>query len=113
MTERLLPTTVVGSYPQPDWLLDRARLGTSVARVRVRGLWRGAELAPGGDRGAGRNSPLGNSSSQTCANDIAHDNIIDATNIVIADVIVIWIEIEHGVGHPAKGDGGRRRGDGI
>ena len=40
MTERLLPTTVVGSYPQPDWLLDRARLGTSVPRVRVRELWR-------------------------------------------------------------------------
>ena len=40
MTERLLPTTVVGSYPQPDWLLDRALLGTSVPRVRVRELWR-------------------------------------------------------------------------
>src|SRR2546423_9873183 len=40
MIERLLPTTVVGSYPQPDWLLDRARLGTSVPRVRVRELWR-------------------------------------------------------------------------
>src|SRR6266700_1480547 len=40
MTDRLLPTTVVGSYPQPDWLLDRALLGTSVPRVRVRALWR-------------------------------------------------------------------------
>jgi len=40
MTDRLLPTTVVGSYPQPDWLLDRALLGTSVPRVRVRELWR-------------------------------------------------------------------------
>src|ERR1700710_3212985 len=40
MTERLLPTTVVGSYPQPEWLLDRALLGTSVPRVRVRELWR-------------------------------------------------------------------------
>ena len=40
MTKRLLPTTVVGSYPQPDWLLDRPRLGTSVPRVRVRELWR-------------------------------------------------------------------------
>ena len=38
MTERLLPTTVVGNYPQPDWLLDRALLGTSVPRVRE--LWR-------------------------------------------------------------------------
>lgn len=26
MTEKLLPTTVVGSYPQPDWLIDRERL---------------------------------------------------------------------------------------
>jgi 5-methyltetrahydropteroyltriglutamate--homocysteine methyltransferase len=40
MTDRLLPTTVVGSYPQPAWLLDRALLGTSVPRVRVRELWR-------------------------------------------------------------------------
>jgi 5-methyltetrahydropteroyltriglutamate--homocysteine methyltransferase len=41
---RLLPTTVVGSYPQPDWLIDRAALGThSVPRVRVRGAWRVAE----------------------------------------------------------------------
>ena len=40
MTDHLLPTTVVGSYPQPDWLLDRALLGTSVPRVRVRELWR-------------------------------------------------------------------------
>jgi 5-methyltetrahydropteroyltriglutamate--homocysteine methyltransferase len=40
MTEHLLPTTVVGSYPQPDWLLDRAMLGTMVPRVRVRELWR-------------------------------------------------------------------------
>jgi 5-methyltetrahydropteroyltriglutamate--homocysteine methyltransferase len=37
----LLPTTVVGSYPQPDWLIDREALGThSVPRVRVRGAWR-------------------------------------------------------------------------
>src|SRR5439155_18725546 len=40
MTERLLPTTVVGSYPQPDWLVDRALLRTMVPRVRVRELWR-------------------------------------------------------------------------
>src|SRR3979490_3261376 len=24
----ILPTTVVGSYPQPDWLVDRAMLGS-------------------------------------------------------------------------------------
>ncbi len=41
MAGRLLPTTVVGSYPQPDWLIDRAALGThSVPRVRVQGAWR-------------------------------------------------------------------------
>src|SRR5258707_8661425 len=42
-TEHLLPTTVVGSYPQPDWLVDRALLRTMVPRVRVRELWRGEE----------------------------------------------------------------------
>jgi 5-methyltetrahydropteroyltriglutamate--homocysteine methyltransferase len=40
---RLLPTTVVGSYPQPDWLVDRALLKTMVPRVRVHELWRVAE----------------------------------------------------------------------
>jgi 5-methyltetrahydropteroyltriglutamate--homocysteine methyltransferase len=34
-------TTVVGSYPQPDWLIDRARLGDRLPpRVRARELWR-------------------------------------------------------------------------
>jgi len=28
MAHTLLPTTVVGSYPQPDWLIDRSALGT-------------------------------------------------------------------------------------
>jgi len=37
----LLPTTLVGSYSQPDWLIDRARLGERLpARVRARELWR-------------------------------------------------------------------------
>ena len=40
MTDILLPTTVVGSYPQPDWLVDRALLRTMVPRVRVHELWR-------------------------------------------------------------------------
>ena len=35
-----LPTTVVGSYPQPDWLIDRALLSKGVPRVRLRALWR-------------------------------------------------------------------------
>jgi 5-methyltetrahydropteroyltriglutamate--homocysteine methyltransferase len=43
MVDRLLPTTVVGSYPQPDWLVDRALLKTMVPRVRVHQLWRVAE----------------------------------------------------------------------
>src|SRR5271167_2181780 len=44
MTETLLPTTVVGSYPQPDWLIDRERL-TQLPPVRVRAqeLWRVSE----------------------------------------------------------------------
>jgi 5-methyltetrahydropteroyltriglutamate--homocysteine methyltransferase len=36
-----LPTTLVGSYPQPDWLIDRARLAERFpSRVRARELWR-------------------------------------------------------------------------
>ncbi len=41
MTEGNLLTTVVGSYPQPDWLIDReAMKSTRVPRVRYQGLWR-------------------------------------------------------------------------
>jgi 5-methyltetrahydropteroyltriglutamate--homocysteine methyltransferase len=36
----LLPTTVVGSYPQPEWLIDRAKLGAKVPRVRAPQIWR-------------------------------------------------------------------------
>ena len=37
----LFPTTLVGSYPQPDWLIDRERLaGRFPPRVRARELWR-------------------------------------------------------------------------
>jgi 5-methyltetrahydropteroyltriglutamate--homocysteine methyltransferase len=43
MAENLLPTTVVGSYPQPDWLVDRAALSKIVPRIRVRELWRVAD----------------------------------------------------------------------
>jgi 5-methyltetrahydropteroyltriglutamate--homocysteine methyltransferase len=35
----LLPTSLVGSYPQPDWLIDRARLSKQVPRVRVDDIW--------------------------------------------------------------------------
>jgi 5-methyltetrahydropteroyltriglutamate--homocysteine methyltransferase len=38
---RILPTTVVGSLPQPDWLLDRDMLRDRLpARVRTPDLWR-------------------------------------------------------------------------
>src|SRR6202050_5152510 len=37
----LFPTSLVGSYPQPDWLIDRSRLaGRFPPRVRARELWR-------------------------------------------------------------------------
>lgn len=40
----LFPTTVVGSLPQPDWLIDRDKLaGTFPPRVRMKELWRVAE----------------------------------------------------------------------
>lgn len=40
----LFPTTVVGSYPQPDWLIDREKLaGRFPPRVRAKELWRVAE----------------------------------------------------------------------
>ena len=38
--EHLLPTTVVGSYPQPDWLVDRRMLSKSVPRTRMTQMWR-------------------------------------------------------------------------
>lgn len=41
MTERLLPTSAVGSYPQPDWLIDRAALSKQTPpRTRAQELWR-------------------------------------------------------------------------
>jgi len=37
----LIPTTVVGSYPQPDWLVDRSALEHhGVPRVSARDIWR-------------------------------------------------------------------------
>jgi len=40
----LFPTTLVGSYPQPDWLVDREKLQKSLpARVRTKELWRVGE----------------------------------------------------------------------
>ena len=46
MTQKLLPTSLVGSYPQPEWLIDRKRLaGRFPPRVRARELWRVAPEA--------------------------------------------------------------------
>lgn len=46
----LLPTTVVGSYPQPGWLVDPEALKQAgVPRLRAKGIWRlsGEQLAEG------------------------------------------------------------------
>ena len=41
MPARLLPTSLVGSYPQPEWLIDRKKLaGRFPPRVRAKELWR-------------------------------------------------------------------------
>src|ERR1700738_4028164 len=44
MPAQLLPTTVVVSYPQPEWLVDFSVLKSqTVPRVRVKEMWRVAE----------------------------------------------------------------------
>ena len=41
MADLLLPTSLVGSYAQPEWLIDRKKLaGRFPPRVRVKELWR-------------------------------------------------------------------------
>jgi 5-methyltetrahydropteroyltriglutamate--homocysteine methyltransferase len=41
MFKTLLPATLVGSYPQPEWLIDRERMAKEPpARVRATDLWR-------------------------------------------------------------------------
>jgi 5-methyltetrahydropteroyltriglutamate--homocysteine methyltransferase len=41
MTPPILPTTVVGSYPQPEWLVDRGMLGSRLPpRTRALEIWR-------------------------------------------------------------------------
>ena len=47
MAQQVLTTTVVGSYPQPDWLLDRGMLSKGVPRVRIRISARSASPTPG------------------------------------------------------------------
>src|SRR5881396_133853 len=44
MSLPILPTTLVGSYPQPDWLIDREKLSKQVPRVQAN-LW----LVDGGE----------------------------------------------------------------
>ena len=39
MAATIFPTSLVGSYPQPKWLIDRARLSKMVPRVRMDDLW--------------------------------------------------------------------------
>lgn len=40
-TASMLLTSLVGSYPQPEWLIDRAKLASRLPpRVRARELWR-------------------------------------------------------------------------
>jgi 5-methyltetrahydropteroyltriglutamate--homocysteine methyltransferase len=40
----LMPTTVVGSLPQPDWLVDKElMMSQSPPRVRLKSVWRAAE----------------------------------------------------------------------
>jgi 5-methyltetrahydropteroyltriglutamate--homocysteine methyltransferase len=36
----VIATTVVGSWPQPDWLVDRDKLAARVPRVRAPEIWR-------------------------------------------------------------------------
>src|SRR5258707_14136862 len=40
LQKHLLLTTVVASYPQPEWLVDRAMLFKSVPRTRMHAMWR-------------------------------------------------------------------------
>jgi 5-methyltetrahydropteroyltriglutamate--homocysteine methyltransferase len=41
MADKLLPTTVVGSYVQPEWLVDRANLkGRLPPRIRAHEVWK-------------------------------------------------------------------------
>ena len=40
MPPKILPTTVVGSYPQPDWLVNREMLSKVVPRTRMKEIWR-------------------------------------------------------------------------
>ena len=41
---KLIPTTIVGSYPQPEWLVNKdILLGSGPPRIRMREVWRPEE----------------------------------------------------------------------
>ena len=45
MCTQPLLTTVVGSYPQPDWLVDKSKLrGRLPPRVRAREIWKVSDV---------------------------------------------------------------------
>lgn len=52
--DRLIPTTLVGSYPQPSWLVDKdILLGSGPPRVRMKEVWRlGPDLLEEGQNDA-------------------------------------------------------------
>src|SRR5262249_14674583 len=55
----LFPTTLVGSYPQPDWLIDRKLLTEIVPpRAKAPGLGRGDAPRPGQARDGGTILPV-------------------------------------------------------
>ena len=57
MGEKLIPTTLVGSYPHPTWLVDKDMLlGNSPPRVRMRDVWKvpARELEEAQDDAVGR-----------------------------------------------------------
>ncbi len=45
MDSKILPTAVVGSYPQPEWLIDREKFlaERTPPRIRLREIWRVSE----------------------------------------------------------------------
>ena len=71
----LFPTTLVGSYPQPDWLIDRQRAGRplSAARAGARAVAGGRALAR---RGAGRRHVLAIRAQEAAGLDIVTDGEI-------------------------------------
>ena len=74
MAETLLPTTVVGSYPQPDWLVDRALLIEGrAAHAAARAV---ARARPAPAAGAGRRHLLAIRDMERAGIDIITDGEI-------------------------------------